>query len=123
MVGGWYDLICLLKNWRLDKKPESWKVCFMKTTLDLPEELVREMKILAAREGRKLRDVATEIIQRGISTTEPTIKPKGKRVKLPFFQGKKPINPADELTPDKIHDILMNQEIEWLNEINETAGR
>jgi hypothetical protein len=123
MVGGWYDLICLLKNWQLDRKPESWKVCCMKTTLDLPEELVREMKIRAAREGRKLRDVATEIIQRGISSTEPTIKPKGKRVKLPFFQGKKPINPADELTPDKIHDILMNQEIEWLNEINETAGR
>ena len=95
----------------------------MKTTLDLPEELVREMKIRAAREGRKLRDVATEIIQRGISSTGPTIKPKGKRVKLPFFQGKKPANPADELTPDKIHVIRMNQEIEWLNEINETAGR
>lgn len=67
------------------------------------------MKIRAAREGRKLRDVATEIIQRGIALPEPTMKKKGNRVKLPLFHGKKSINPADELTPEKIHDILMNQ--------------
>lgn len=94
----------------------------MKTTLDLPEELVREMKIRAAREGRKLREVATEIFQRGLSAPEPKAASKGKRVKLPLFHGKKPMNPADEMTPEKIDGILLNQEIEWLNEINEPSG-
>ena len=32
----------------LDRKLESWKVGSMKTTLDLPSDLVREMKLRAA---------------------------------------------------------------------------
>lgn len=93
----------------------------MKTTLDLPEELVREMKVRAASEGRKLRDVATEIFQRGLSL--PKLQPvEGKRVKLPLFHGKKPVNPADEMTPEKIDEILLNQEVEWISQINETPG-
>lgn len=39
----------------------------MKTTMDLPEELVREMKFRAVREGRKLREVAEEILRRGLA--------------------------------------------------------
>lgn len=38
----------------------------MKTTLDLPESLVREMKTRAAQEGRKLKDVATEVFTAGL---------------------------------------------------------
>ncbi len=44
----------------------------MKTTIDLPEELVREMKIRAAREGRKLRDVAEEVFRRGLAAGSST---------------------------------------------------
>ena len=40
----------------------------MKTTLDLPEPLVREMKLRAVQEGRKLKDVAAEVFQRGLRT-------------------------------------------------------
>jgi hypothetical protein len=39
----------------------------MKTTLDLPVELVREMKIRAAHEGRKIKDVATELLVAGMA--------------------------------------------------------
>lgn len=94
----------------------------MKTTLDLPERLVREMKIRAAKEGRKLREVATEVIEKGLAAPVHQADSKPKRVKLPFFEGKSPANPED-LTPDKIHEILLNEEIEWLNQINEVAGR
>lgn len=41
----------------------------MKTTIDLPEPLVREMKLRAAREGRKLKDVATEVFKAGLRTS------------------------------------------------------
>jgi len=43
----------------------------MKTTLDLPESLVREMKLRAAQEGRKLKDVAAEVFHRGLSAQSP----------------------------------------------------
>ncbi len=64
----------------------------MKTTLDLPEDLVREMKLRAVHEGRKLREVATEIFRRGLAqpsqqtaaATQPGVIQN--RVKLPLIQ-------------------------------------
>jgi len=38
----------------------------MKTTLDLPNELVREIRLRAVNEGRKLKDVVAERIRRGL---------------------------------------------------------
>ena len=43
----------------------------MKTTLDLPEVLMRKAKIRAASEGRKLKDVMAELVERGLATTFP----------------------------------------------------
>ncbi len=38
----------------------------MKTTLDLPEDLVIEIKLKAAREHRKMKDVAVEALRVGL---------------------------------------------------------
>lgn len=38
----------------------------MKTTLDLPEPLMREVRIRAAREGRKLKDLVGELLRCGL---------------------------------------------------------
>jgi plasmid stability protein len=38
----------------------------MKTTLDLPEALVVEIRVEAARQGRKLKDLVPEIMRRGL---------------------------------------------------------
>lgn len=40
----------------------------MKMTLDLPPGLVREMKLRAVNEHRKLKDVAADLLRRGLST-------------------------------------------------------
>lgn len=85
----------------------------MKTTLDLPVELVREMKIRAAREGRKMRDVATEIFRRGLSVSEPNAASKGKRVKLPLFEGG---TATRQFTPQELNKVLLQQEVEWHRE-------
>jgi plasmid stability protein len=45
----------------------------MKTTMDLPEDLNREIKFRAVREGRKLRDVAEEVLRRGLASTRSFI--------------------------------------------------
>ena len=36
----------------------------MKMTIDLPEHLVREMKLRAIHEGRKLKDIAAEVLEK-----------------------------------------------------------
>jgi hypothetical protein len=71
-------------KWILDGKLESGKAGSMKTTIDLPEDLVREMKFRAVREGRKLRDVAEEVFRRGLAapTSSPGVR---HRVKLPII--------------------------------------
>lgn len=61
----------------------------MKTTFDLPDELVREMKLLAVHQGRKLKDVAAGLLASGLAIE--TSKPKTDRtrkgaIKLPLFQ-------------------------------------
>lgn len=46
----------------------------MKTTFDLPPELVRELKLRAVHEGRKLKDVAADLLKRGLSAPETPAK-------------------------------------------------
>lgn len=43
----------------------------MKTTLDLPDELVREMKLRAVMQGRTLRDLAADLIRQGLGLAAP----------------------------------------------------
>ncbi len=43
----------------------------MKTTFDLPDELVREMKLRAVMQGRTLRDLAADFIRQGLGLTAP----------------------------------------------------
>jgi plasmid stability protein len=84
----------------------------MKTTLDLPEELVREMKLRAVREGRKLRDVATEVFRRGLAANGPTGKPaRRRRVKLPIIPAP-PGAAKMKLTGDDVHRLEMETESE-----------
>ena len=53
----------------------------MKTTFDLPPDLVRELKLRAVHEGRKLKEVAADMLKRGLAAPEtaaklPPAKPK-----------------------------------------------
>ena len=43
----------------------------MKTTLDLPDELMRRVKIRAAERNQKLKDVLAELIQSGLAGASP----------------------------------------------------
>jgi len=47
----------------------------MKTTIDLPPELVRAMKLRAIRENRKLKDVVAELLKRGLLAPAKAAKP------------------------------------------------
>ena len=50
---------------------QTGKLTCMKTTLDLPDELVREMKLRAVIQGRTLRDLAADFIRQGLGLAAP----------------------------------------------------
>lgn len=64
----------------------------MKTTFDLPADLVSEMKRRAILEGRKLKDVATELLKKGMASEKTPLAAataqKG-AIKLPLFPSSK----------------------------------
>jgi plasmid stability protein len=39
----------------------------MKTTLELPDDLVKEIKILAVNEGKKLKDAVADLLRQGLA--------------------------------------------------------
>jgi len=43
----------------------------MKTTLDLPDELIREVKLRAVVQGRTLRDLVAEFLRQGLGMAPP----------------------------------------------------
>lgn len=50
-----------------DIKPAFWQSGCVKTTLDIPDELMREVKIRAVHEQKKLKDTIAELLRKGIA--------------------------------------------------------
>lgn len=59
----------------------------MKTTLDLPNELVREIRLRAVNEGRKLEDVVANLIRRGLASDAAAraLSPRKGHIDVPLF--------------------------------------
>jgi plasmid stability protein len=83
----------------------------MKTTLDLPDELMREIKVRAASEDRRLKDLVAELLRRGLKASEEREVIRH-RVKLPLIRGGHPAKPGEELTPERVDQILADEEAE-----------
>ena len=73
----------------------------MRTTIDLPDPLFREMKSLAAKRGTSLKD----FIQRAVEVElRKECQPKGRRVKFPILSSNEP--GVLNLTNAEIDDLL-----------------
>lgn len=81
----------------------------MKTTIELPDDLMREIKVRAAREDKRLKDLIPELLRRGMASAD--LKP-GHRVSLPLIRTGHAASPEEEATPERIHEILLQQEID-----------
>jgi len=51
----------------VDRKPAFWNYGRVKTTLDLPDDLMRAVKIRAVHEQKKLKDAIAELIRKGMA--------------------------------------------------------
>lgn len=92
----------------------------MKTTIDLPDKLVRELKLRAAREGRKLKDTAAEVLRAGLASPratraarKPALVVKDPRTGVPVIQCRRAAPRGQEITPERAAKILIDQESEW----------
>ena len=51
----------------IDRKPAFWEYGEMKTTLDLPDKLMHEVKIRAVHEHKKLKHAIAELLEKGMA--------------------------------------------------------
>ncbi|MGH3633046.1 antitoxin [Mycobacterium sp.] len=94
----------------------------MKTTLDLPDELMRAIKVRAAQQDRKIKDVVAELLRRGLSQADsgPPISP-ARRVRLPLVHCEHPARPDREMTPERVAAALLDQETDWASGRDDAA--
>jgi hypothetical protein len=94
----------------------------MKTTVELPDALMREIKLRAVHEGRKLKDVMADLLRAGLDPPRPVLDAPSSRLGrhpdtgLPVVLSTHPAVPGDELTPERVADILLEQEVDWARE-------
>jgi hypothetical protein len=77
----------------------------MKMTLEIPDDLFREVKAKAALEGRKLKDVVTESLRAHLAVPARQASPR--RVEFPIIKGKGSVLP---LKDEEIADIEAREE-------------
>ena len=51
----------------IDGIPEIWVGADVKTTLELPDDLMREIRVLAARQDRRMKDIVEESLRRTLA--------------------------------------------------------
>jgi hypothetical protein len=60
----------------------------MRTTIEIPDETYRQLKIKAAQEGKPLRQIVLQGIERELRGVEP--QPKRKKFRFPVIRSKNP---------------------------------
>jgi hypothetical protein len=90
----------------------------MKTTLELPDALVKQVKLRALREGKKLKDTVADLLRKGLAAASeqaevPPVIVKDKLTGLPVIQCSRAPGPEEELTPERVADLLLAQEAGW----------
>jgi plasmid stability protein len=88
----------------------------MRTTLDLPDHLLTEIKIRAAKEQRKIKDVIAEVLEKGLrSSTRKTKTTKAFKIK-PLFNAPFPKS-LNGVNFNHLNDLLETDE--QLNELTQ----
>jgi hypothetical protein len=87
----------------------------MKTTLDLPDDVVRAVKMRAVEENRKLKDIIADLLRRGLAQ-EPRLQEEIRsRVRLPLVECAHEARPGEEVTPERAADGLLDEEAGFLD--------
>lgn len=83
----------------------------MKTTVELPDDLLRAIKIRAVRDNRKLKDAVADLLRRGLAR-EPAVAVRRRHVRLPLVACAHRADPREEITATRAAAILLADEAE-----------
>lgn len=78
----------------------------MKMTFDLPAGIARQLKVRAAEDGLKLKDLITEACRALLEKPRKAGKTVAPKRFPTFFHGGQPAKPGTELMPEKVDEIL-----------------
>ncbi len=78
----------------------------MKMTFDLPADIAQRLKVKAAEEGLKLKDLIAEACRMLLDEPRKPKSEKSKQSPFPLFKGGKPAKPSEEMTPERVAEIL-----------------
>lgn len=78
----------------------------MKMTFDLPADIAQRLRVIAAEEGIKLKDLMAEACRQFISQHKKPKKTKADKLPFPIIKGGHPPKPGEELTPERVAEIL-----------------
>jgi plasmid stability protein len=81
---------------------------FVRTTVDLPDDLMREVKVRAASEGRRLKDVLADAIRDGLA--RPSASSAETAAGLPLVQCAHMALPGEEMLPERVARVLLEEE-------------
>ncbi len=98
----------------LDVKMRLCKNVDMRTTLDLPDPLFRELKTRAARQGVKMKELLTAIIEDGLRG--------GKTARVGTSPARSPLPVARRATGVQIPS-LSNAQIAWILDAQDAHAR
>jgi hypothetical protein len=91
----------------------------MKTTLDLPSELIQAVKLRALEAGVKLKVAMAELLRKGLEADFPSRQKSSPRITrhpqtgLPVIQCRHPASALEEMTPQRVAEVLVEQEVAW----------
>ncbi len=90
----------------------------MKTTLDIPDDLFRDAKVKAAKEGLRFKDLVQEGLRHVISSG--VFHKRTRRVKFPLILGKKS---GPSLTDEQVRRAEQEEEKELVKEYAKLVRR
>jgi hypothetical protein len=84
----------------------------MRTTLDLPDTLFKHLKARAALEGRSLRDLVIELVERGLNVRDVS-DPQQRFMARPLIGAHAPLAvPADKFSNADLYDLISKEDDE-----------
>lgn len=90
----------------------------MKTTLELPDALVQEIKLQAIRRGQRWEDVVSELIRSGLGAADsvpasrsPPVVQRHAQSGLPILECAANARAENALTPECVAELLLQAEV------------
>lgn len=82
----------------------------MKTTLDLPDDLVRAVEMRAVEENRRLEETVIDLLRRGLAREQAASASVSRRISFPLVECAHEARPAEEMTPERVAQVLLDEE-------------